>query len=295
MLFHSKHGSIFAKHVIKRGLPEKKLPVGDKKRVYPSGFSGKRAAKTGKLYALKAESDMDAIRAYHTMSANLASVEELSLSLMSFVEETTASAEMLEDHAQFNLESMPPEMDTNINVAHNDRQEPHLSDGLVGGKLEGEESWQWKPNHYSDVGAFGMTLPIADKGGVRATLEAMLAVAISPGHRAVLSFCMQVRMVVCTTFVVPAMQRRAFRFIMLASQGSGVGKNNRNSSSQDKDPARSQAQSASFCPATPHGRRIFREREKALQEQRDRILKEEKMEDMLQNAKPFKGLALRKV
>ena len=55
MLFHSKHGSIFAKHVIKRGLPEKKLPVGDKKRVYPSGFSGKRAAKTGKLYALKAE------------------------------------------------------------------------------------------------------------------------------------------------------------------------------------------------------------------------------------------------
>ena len=110
---------------------------------------------------------MDAIRAYHTMSANLASVEELSLSLMSFVEETTASAEMLEDHA-IQSESMPPEMDTNINVAHNDRQEPHLSDGLVGGKLEGEESWQWKPNHYSDVGAFGMTLPIADKGGVRA-------------------------------------------------------------------------------------------------------------------------------
>ena len=48
---------------------------------------------------------------------------------------------------------MPPEMDTNINVAHNDRQEPDLSDGLVV-KLKGKKAGR-KLNHYSDVGALG--------------------------------------------------------------------------------------------------------------------------------------------
>ncbi len=297
MLFHSKRGSIFAKHVVQAGLPDKNIFQNGKKKLYPSGFSGKRAAKMGKLYPIKARSDMDAIRAYHTMSANLASVEQLSLSLMSFVEETTGPDGGSAGISGFNLRELPVTAETNVdNNVHppNEGFDP----GCEQHRQQEVDNWQSKPEHYSDVGAFGMSYD--DHGQGRGTSDFGSDIGGPDfGGAAGGSQLLHIGNPGAGAHRGPEGANDAgtgpFRFIMLANQGGG-GDTNNNTRGQrgirsggDPDAGRSQAQLASFCPATPHGRRIFRERKKALQAERDRTLREEKMDEMLENAKPFKG------
>ena len=53
MLFHGARGSIFAKHVVRAGLPDKSASSKQgKRRLYPSGFSGERSAKTGAVASI---------------------------------------------------------------------------------------------------------------------------------------------------------------------------------------------------------------------------------------------------
>lgn len=240
MLFHGARGSIFAKHVVRAGLPDKSASSKQgKRRLYPSGFSGERSAKTGKLYPIKAHSDMDAIRAYHTMSANLASVEQLSLSLMSFVEDTTGPGGESAGVAGFDLHELPVTADGDASVMMGGGGYPPNDDVGPDSELrqqqERDDNWQLKPDHYSGVGAFGMSyddhgqgrgtsdfgsdIGGADYGGAVGGSQLLRTSAAAAGggggaHRG------------------PEGANDAgtgpFRFIMLASQGGGGGENNNN-------------------------------------------------------------------
>ena len=78
LLYDSKRGSIFSKYKPQSGLPQRKS---HKKGTHPAGFAGKRTKQKEKLYKLNAGTDADAIRAYHTLSANMVSQGRLELSL----------------------------------------------------------------------------------------------------------------------------------------------------------------------------------------------------------------------
>jgi hypothetical protein len=259
LLFDSQKGTIFLKHKPRGGLPRRKATT---KGTHPAGFAGKRSAKAAKLYALQANSDADAIRAYHTLSASLIKEEQLSLSLMSFAEDdgsqqpinsgwyppTTVDDVML----PFDLSTSVTNnggsggdgsmYDIDVNNNNNKKNNRHINNS-------NSSNHRSKQEHFHPS-AFGMVLD--DTGG-----DGNSDFGSDFGDQRNNSSILNTQD-----------QKGRFKFLYLEpphTSHSSTANEPRAWTSDERQNQDNQQQTThpgSFCPATPLGRRLYKERKK---------------------------------